>query len=173
MRSIGYGERAAGLSPNRRSLLEVLASIYAARLERAIRRDGPILLIKRQSSTDTFLKGKLDVTKWTASAVWQPHRFPIAFSALSVDHEFSQALVTTAQILASLSRSSDTQGRLRSAARALRPGYPEFAISFDPAALRPLLRGSSNRLLECLTVWPRRPIFEKQWMSTQGRTHSP
>jgi 5-methylcytosine-specific restriction endonuclease McrBC regulatory subunit McrC len=132
------GQRAAGLSPNRRSLLEVLASIYAARLERAIRRDGPILLMRRQCSTGTLLKGKLDVTKWTKSALWQPHRFPIAFNALSVDHDFSRALAKAAQLLASLSRSNTTRGRLRSSARALRPGYPEFVLALDQATLRPL-----------------------------------
>jgi hypothetical protein len=34
------GERAAGLSQQRRNLLDVLAAIFAARLERALRRDG-------------------------------------------------------------------------------------------------------------------------------------
>src|SRR5881296_3440714 len=42
------GERAAGLSKKRGDLLEFLAAIYAARLQRALMRDGPIVLINRQ-----------------------------------------------------------------------------------------------------------------------------
>jgi len=63
------GERAAGLSPNRRNLLEVLASIYAARLERAFHRDGPIQILNRHERTIPFVKGKLDVTRWLRRAL--------------------------------------------------------------------------------------------------------
>jgi hypothetical protein len=41
------GERAAGLSAARPDLFEALAALYAARLERALHRDGPILVMQR------------------------------------------------------------------------------------------------------------------------------
>lgn len=132
------GERRAGLSENRRNLLEAIASIYAARLERAVRRDGPILLMRRRQSRGPMFKGKLNVTKWVSRAIWEPHLFPVTFNALSVDHEFSRALSKVALLLASLSRSSITQGRLRSVARALRPGCADFSGEINPISLGPL-----------------------------------
>lgn len=117
------GERAAGLSPNRRSLLEVLAAIYAARLQRAIRRDGPILLIERSQAELSHLKGKLRTTPWLRDAGWRPHRLPVSFDRLTPDNEFSRALAFVAHELATLTRSVQTRGALRVAARALRPGF--------------------------------------------------
>ena len=129
------GERAAGLSPNRRSLFEVLASIYIARLERAIRRDGPILLMTRQSSTKSLLKGKLNITEWATTAAWKPHLFSVTYNALSADHVFSRALAQVAELFASASRSTHLRGRLLSAARSLRPGCPETPLGTEQQAL--------------------------------------
>jgi hypothetical protein len=132
------GERAAGLSPNRRNLFEILASIYLARLERAIRRDGPILLMTRQHDTKPLLKGKLQITDWIVTAPWKPHKFPISYNALSVDHVFSQALAQVAQLFAGASHSAHTKGRLRSAARAVRPGCAEVFPGLANRAFPPL-----------------------------------
>lgn len=119
------GERAAGLSPQRRDLLEVLAALYAARLERALRRDGPILLIERERATLSHLKGKLRVTQWVRHATWQPHRFPVAFDRLTAENDFSRGLASVARLLALAVRSTETRGRLLAAARDLRPGLAE------------------------------------------------
>lgn len=119
------GERAAGLSPNRRSLLDVLASHYAARLERALRRDGPILLLEQQYTTVPYLKGKLDVSQWVRRATSSPNRFPVSFDLLTPDHDISRALALVARMLAGAARSPETRGRLLTAVRGLRPGAAE------------------------------------------------
>jgi hypothetical protein len=119
------GERAAAMSPHRRSLLEALAAIYAARLERALLRDGPILILQREQRITPFLRGKLNVTRWLRRAVWQPHRFPVSFDLLTSDNDFSRAIAMVAGILATASRSPGTRAKLMMAARAIRPGFPE------------------------------------------------
>ncbi len=131
-------ERRGGFSQNRRSLLEVVAGLYAGRLERAIYRDGPILLMSRRHSRSAVLKGKLEATAWTESILQQPHRFPISFNELSVDNHFSRALAYVSHVLSALSQSSVTRRRLESAARALRPGSPTHFADFDPTVIRQL-----------------------------------
>lgn len=119
------GERAAGLSLHRRDLLEVLAALYAARLERALRRDGPVLLIERERETLTRFKGKLRITQWARHGAWQPHRFPVAFDRLTVENDFSRGMASVARLLALSVRSTETRRRLLTAARDLRPGLSE------------------------------------------------
>jgi hypothetical protein len=131
------GERAAGLSEQRRDLLEILAAIYAARLQRALKRDGPIVLITRRRAELGYLKGKLRVTPWLRQATWKPHRFPVAFDQMVPDHDFTRGLAMVAQLLARATRSPRTRGSLLEAARGLRPGYPEEArVSSDVATRR-------------------------------------
>jgi len=132
------GERAAGLSNQRRSLLEVLAAIYASRLQRALRRDGPILLIERHHADLAYLKGKLQVTPWVRRAAWQPHRLPVAFDRLTADHDFSRALATVARLLAGVSRSAETRSVLLEASRGLRPGFAEDVPPARSVLGRPL-----------------------------------
>lgn len=121
------GERAAGLAPNRRNLLDVLAAIYAARLQRAIRRDGPILLIERTRTSLPHLKGKLRATTWLRHAAWRPHDLPVSFDHLTPDNDFSRGLGAVAHILAGVTTSVQTRGILLEAARALRPGLGSWA----------------------------------------------
>src|SRR4051794_17218445 len=93
------GDRRAGLAPHR-NLLDVLAGIYADRLGRALRRDGPILVMERRQATMPMLKGKLRVTDWARRAAWEPHRFPVAFQELTADNDYSRALARVATLLA-------------------------------------------------------------------------
>jgi 5-methylcytosine-specific restriction endonuclease McrBC regulatory subunit McrC len=130
--------RAASLSSHRRTLLEAVASIYATRLEHAIRREGPILVMRRQTARLSTLRGKLDITEWARRARWQPHVLPVTFSTLAVDNEFSQTLTYVAQVLADMSHVEETRERLRRAARALRPGCPAARISDNQPRLRQL-----------------------------------
>jgi len=132
------GERAAGLSQNRRDLLEILSAIYAARLQRALRRDGSIVLFNRQHAVLELLRGKLSVSSWLRKAMWQPHRLPVAFDQLSPDHEFTRGLATVARLLAAVSQSTRTRGSLLEAARSLRPGYPEDVTVSSNVASRQL-----------------------------------
>jgi hypothetical protein len=143
------GERTAGLSPNRRSLLEVLAAIYAARLKRAIRRDGPLLLIERTEADLPHLKGRLQATPWIRHAAWRPHRLPVSFDRLTPNNDFSRALSAVALILADVTQSVQTRNALLEAARTLRPGFPQWA---------PVTLGVATRRLP-----PQWSVYQPAW----------
>ena len=68
------GERAGGLSAPREDLAIALARLYADQLERALRRDGPLLLMQRTQRRSTTFAGKLDVTSWLRDAWKKPCR---------------------------------------------------------------------------------------------------
>lgn len=116
------GERSAGLAPERKSILPVLAAIYASRLERALRRDGPIVLMRRERHVKSVLKGKLDATDWLRHALHKPNLFPAESNVLAVDNDFAQALAAVAGGLATQALSTTVRGRLFAAQKALRPG---------------------------------------------------
>lgn len=67
------GERTGGLSAPREDLAIALARLYTDRLERALRRDGPFLLMQRTHRSSTTFAGKLDVTSWLRDA-WEKSR---------------------------------------------------------------------------------------------------
>lgn len=120
------GDRRAGFTQYR-NLLEVLAGIYAERLTRALRRDGPIMVIEPRRAVLPVLKGKLDVTAWARRALWEPHRFPVSFQELTADNEFSRALAWVASLLARGTRDPRIRASLLFAMRSLRPGAPDVA----------------------------------------------
>lgn len=132
------GDRAAGLSTNRRDLADVLAATYADRLERALRRDGPILQMERTSAELGYLKGKLGVSDWLRTAAWKPHRFPVSYSTTSPDNIFSRALAVTAQLLAGAASKLVVRARLLTLAQELRPGLPEVRAIPPSATAAPL-----------------------------------
>lgn len=131
------GDRRAGLAPYR-DLLGVLARIYADRLTRALRRDGPILVMERREANMPILKGKLRVTPWARRAPWEPHRFPVAFQELTADNDYSRALARVATLLARGATDPRTRGMLLDSARGLRPGAPEVTHASAHLALRRL-----------------------------------
>jgi hypothetical protein len=119
-------------------LLDVLAAIYADRLTRALRRDGPLLLMKRRSDTLSVLRGKLATTVWAKRAAWQPHRLPTSYQELTADNVFTRSMSHVAQLLAQHTSELQVRGRLLTAARELRPGTPEQVMVDPHAALRTL-----------------------------------
>lgn len=129
------GDRRGGLSAHR-NLLEVLAAVYADRLTRALRRDGPLLLMERRADTLTVFKGKLGTTRWARQAAWQPHRLPVNFQELTADNTFTRAMATVAVTLAYHAPNPKVRSRLLIASRELRPGAPEYAPVDRRAALR-------------------------------------
>lgn len=129
------GERLAGLAPRRPELLDVLASAYAARLQRAIGRDGPLLLIERRHADLGLLKGKLSISRYLIQATRRPHRFPVSFDELSADNDYSRALVLVARLLASFTTSQRVRTSLLESAAALRPGFAED-VRVDPSVAR-------------------------------------
>jgi hypothetical protein len=131
------GDRRAGLAAYR-NLLDVLAGIYADRLGRALRRDGPILVMERNQATLPVLKGKLRATDWARRAAWEPHRFPVAFQELTADNDYSRALSRVAALLAQGTTNPRIRGTLFDSARGLRPGAPEVPHVGAHLALRRL-----------------------------------
>jgi len=128
------GDRRGGLAVSRQPL-DVLAAIYAERLARALRRDGPLLVMERQSDVRQLLVGKLDVTRWSRSAGWRPQDLPTSFQTLSADNHFTRAMSRVAEVLAFACSSPQVRGRLLRLSRELRPGAPlDFAL--DPAVAR-------------------------------------
>ncbi len=131
------GDRRSGVAAHR-NLLDVLASLYAERLVRALRREGPVLVMERRDATKSVLKGRLNVTSWARRAAWEPHKFPVSFQELTADNDFSRALAHVATLLARSTTSPRTRGLLLDCARGLRPGEAEaFAVN-PQSALRPL-----------------------------------
>jgi hypothetical protein len=131
------GERRGGLSRHR-NLLDVLAGVYAERLHRALRRDGPILVMERREANTPMLKGKLQTTAWARRAGWEPSRFPVAFQELSTDNGYSRTLAYVACLLAGGTDVPRIRGSLLDSARALRPGAPELVHADVHSALRSL-----------------------------------
>lgn len=116
------GERLGGLSASREDLAAALARLYADRLERGLRRDGPLLLMQRIRRSSTTFAGKLDVSSWLRDAWKRPVPFPVETSQLQADNDFSRAMAVAAEILARASRDHGVASRLRAAAGMLRPG---------------------------------------------------
>jgi hypothetical protein len=113
------GYRIAGRSSNRRNLFDVLAGIYAARLSRAIGRDGPIQVMEQNSAELPLLNGKLQVSRWVRNAAWSPHRLPVAYNHLTPNNDFSRALAWVALHLARSTGSITTRRMLLNSASAL------------------------------------------------------
>lgn len=132
------GDRLAGLAPRHRNLLDALAASYAQRLGRAMRRDGPLLVLERRSEELPVLRGKLRATAYLRSAPVRPHRFPVTFDSLSADNDFTKAMAVVAGVLQRATTSSATASALAELRVGLRPGSPEFAAINPAVVSRPL-----------------------------------
>lgn len=131
------GDRRGGLAAHR-NILDVLAAIYAERLTRALRRDGPLLLMERRTDTLGVLKGRLRATEWTRKGAWRAHRLPVAYQELTADNAFTQTMSHIARLLAGATRAPPVRGQLLTAARDLRPGSAEHTTANPQVSLRRL-----------------------------------
>jgi len=122
-------ERLAGERRQPSTLLDALASIYAARLSHALRRDGPLVLLERRQLDSRSLRGRLRVGDWARSVAIRPHVFPIERDQLESDNDFGRAMALVAVMFARVCSSAEVRGLLLRSARDLRPGT---------AALRPV-----------------------------------
>lgn len=120
------GERLAGISAVHRNLLDALADVYLVRLERAIRQDGPLMLMERESLTLPHLRGTLNASEWLKKAAWAPHRFPVTITRLASDNPFTRGMCEVANILAGASTSTRTRARLNAVRRDLSPNDRPF-----------------------------------------------
>lgn len=121
------GDRSGGQKAARPDLVEAIAAIYAARLERALRRDGPLLTMGRTAQSAPHLKGKLDVDRWLAAVFVDPVRFPVSYDVLTPDNEFTTAMAHVCHLLRTSSRRAATRARLSQMAALLRPGLPALS----------------------------------------------
>ena len=131
------GERRAAYASHR-NLLDTIAAVYADRLGRALRRDGPILVMERQNAVLPMLKGKLLTTAWVRRATWEPQRFPVTFETLTADNDFSKGLAWVATLLGHGTSLLRTRGNLLHTAHALRPGAADVTYVGSHVALRRL-----------------------------------
>ena len=131
-------ERKAGLAPEHKTLQAVMASIYATRLEEAVRREGPLLLLMRQRQLRTSLRGKLNATAWLRHSFARPHLFPTETSVLTTDNAFSQALAFVAELLARETPNHGVKSRLYALQKALLPGRASLTLAPSGVELRNL-----------------------------------
>lgn len=173
------GERTSGLVPEYRDIRAVMAAIYAARLEDAIKQDGPLLLLRRQGQLRSSLRGKLNASAWLRHASYRPHLFPTETAVLTTDNEFAQAMAFVAEVLARETPNHGVKSRLYTLQKALLPGrapqsyapsgvelrnLPAQWASYEPAwsiARAILLRksllgavGSHQGLSIAIEIWP-------------------
>jgi len=132
------GERAAGLSAARPDLFEALAALYSARLERALYRDGPIVVMQREKRISATLSGKLDVTSWSRHFLSNPTHFPIESNRLTADNDYARTLAFVADRFSKGTRNQVTKARLQRVATLLRPGLTTPHTAPAGAELRKL-----------------------------------
>jgi len=122
------GDRSGGQASARPDLIEAIAAIYVARLERALRRDGPLLTMRRTAQSGPHLKGKLDANRWLSAVFADPSRFPVSYDLLTPDNEFTAAMAHVCLLLRTSSRRAATRARLSQVAALLRPGLPALSV---------------------------------------------
>jgi len=173
------GDRLGGRIPRPTRLLDVLAVVYAERLLLALRRDGPICMIERQSGAMDYIRGKLDLTQYLRDVLYRPHRFPVSFDGLTKDNDFARGMAIVARHLADATDSMVIRSLLTDLAESL-GGYeagdqrpidalarreipPQWA-AYRPAwsiavavlsrisLLRPI--GTDHRLEVAIEAWP-------------------
>lgn len=137
-----------------------LALEYARRLERALRKDGPMQVYERRHEASRKWRGRLDVTAWARSSVIDPTRFPMGRDELSVLNDFTRGFSVVAGVLGRSAAGSEVASRLRRLQNEVIPGasVPAFVnpavahrrlpaqwASYGPAwdIAAPLLRSQS------------------------------
>ena len=123
------GELKAGLSQKVDTILEALSAIYATRLLAAVRRDGPIALVRRQHVEEPVLRGKIIVSDLVHRWFLRPGTISQERNGLTLDNDYSRALSFVAGSLANHVESQRTRASLLEAVTLLTPGIPYPAIS--------------------------------------------
>jgi hypothetical protein len=129
----------AELSPHR-VLADTFARLYLAQLDDAVRKEGPLQVMRRIQVSQQRLSGRLDVTPWMTQRITKPHVFPQDVTVLTVDNDYTTALAWVAEALASRCVDPMLAGRLRAAVPRLRPGLPEYVHVAPDVASREIPR---------------------------------
>lgn len=122
-------------SERKDDLTAALAFEYARRLERALRKDGPMMVYERRHEVSRKWRGRLDVTSWARTSAVDPTRFPMGHDELSVLNDFTRGLSVVAGLLGRSAAGSEVASRLRRLQNAIIPGAPVPAF-VNPAIAR-------------------------------------
>ncbi len=118
------GSRRSRSSQRRDDLSAALALEYARRLERALRREGPLQVYERKQGSALRLSGRLDVTRWMRTVAMDPARFPMSRDELSVSNDFTRGLSVVAGLLSRSAAGGELASRLRRLQADVVPGQP-------------------------------------------------
>ncbi|WP_111720311.1 hypothetical protein [Homoserinimonas sp. OAct 916] len=122
-------------SDRKNDLTAALALEYARRLERALRKDGPMMVYERRHEVSRRWRGRLDVTTWARKSVVDPTLFPMGHDELSVVNGFTRGLSVVAGLLGRSAAGGEVASRLRRLQNAVIPGSPVPAF-VNPAVAR-------------------------------------
>lgn len=129
------GSQRSRSSQRRDDLSAALALEYARRLERALRRDGPLQAYERKHDTIRRWSGRLDVTRWMRLVVLDPARFPMSRDELSVSNDYTRGLSVIAGLLSRSAAGGELASRLRRLQANVVPGQP-IPSFVDPSVAR-------------------------------------
>ncbi|MCH6230170.1 McrC family protein [Microbacterium sp. CFH 31415] len=118
------GSQRSRSSQRRDDLSAALALEYARRLERALRREGPLQVYERKHDTARRWSGRLDVTRWMRTVALDPARFPMSRDELSVSNDFTRGLSVIAGLLSRSAAGGELASRLRRLQADVVPGQP-------------------------------------------------
>jgi len=107
------GSQRSRSSPRRDDLSAALALEFARRLERAIRREGPLQVYERKHHVSRRWSGRLDVTRWMRGVGLDPTRFPMSRDELSVGNDFTRGMSVVAGLLSRSATGGELASRLR------------------------------------------------------------
>ncbi|WP_183114087.1 5-methylcytosine restriction system specificity protein McrC [Mycobacteroides abscessus] len=105
-------------------LTAALALEYARRLERALRKDGPMTVYERRHEVSRKWRGRLDVTAWVRKSAIDPTMFPMGRDELSASNDFTRGLSVVAGVLGRSAAGSEAASRLRRLQNMVIPGAP-------------------------------------------------
>lgn len=119
-------------------LTGALALEYARRLERALRKDGPMMVYERRDEFTRRWRGRLNLTAWARTSALDPTRFPMSRDELSVLNDFTRGLSVVAGLLSRSAAGSEVASRLRRLQNLVIPGFPVPAFVNPAVAHRRL-----------------------------------
>lgn len=118
------GSQRSRSSQRRDDLSAALALEYARRLERAMRREGPLQAYERKHHVSRRWSGRLDVTRWMRGVGLDPARFPMSRDELSVGNDFTRGMSVVAGLLSRSAAGGELASRLRRLQAAVVVGQP-------------------------------------------------
>lgn len=86
------GSQRSSQGENRHDLTSVIAFEYERRLNRALRKDGPIQVFERQNHRSRRISAQLDIGAYTRTSWRDPTMFPVRRDELTIGNDFARGL---------------------------------------------------------------------------------